>query len=322
MLENQSISITIHSVRDKIEPRIAQISKAIIDSYGKLGGINHLSGPNLPSRQGVIAILETVETLIFPGFQSEEKLDDDLITYTIGAKTRRLVRELTVEIARSLEYAARNQGKELFPGCCRKDAEVYALELLALIPELRQRAMGDVEAAFKGDPAAASRDEVILSYPGLEAVACHRIAHELYRMNIPLIPRMMSEHVHKNTGIDIHPGAEIGDMFFIDHATGVVIGETAVIGKNVKLYQGVTIGALSVAKDQADVKRHPTLEDDVTIYAGATILGGKTVIGRGSVIGGNVWITSSVPAFSVVYNRPADYRVKNRYTQGVEDWTI
>lgn len=307
---------------ETIEPRITQISKSIIDSYGKLGGINHLSGHNLPSRRGVISILETIETLIFPGFQSEEKLDDDLIIYTIGAKTRRLVRELTVEIARSLEFAARNEGRELSPGCCRKEAESTALELLARIPQLRLRAMGDVDAAFRGDPAAKSRDEVILSYPGLEAVACHRVAHILYQMNIPLIPRMMSEHVHKNTGIDIHPGADIGDGFFIDHATGVVIGETAVIGKNVKLYQGVTIGALSVAKEQADKKRHPTLEDDVTIYAGATILGGRTVIGKGSVIGGNVWITSSVPAFSVVNNRPADYRVKNRYARGTDDWSI
>ena len=309
-------------MREKIEPRIAQISKDIIDSYEELGGINHLSGPNLPSREGVIAILQTIETLIFPGFQSEEKLDDDLIAYTIGAKTRRLVRDLTVEIARSLEYAARNRGEKLFPGCCRKEAELMALELLALIPDLRVKAMGDVDAAFKGDPAAKSRDEVILSYPGLEAVASHRIAHELYRMKIPLIPRMMSEYVHKNTGIDIHPGADIGNGFFIDHATGVVIGETAVIGNNVKLYQGVTIGALSVDKSQADRKRHPTIEDDVTIYAGATILGGKTVIGKGSVIGGNVWITGSVPAYSVVYNRPADYRIKNRYSGNQEDWSI
>ncbi|MCK5249789.1 MAG: serine acetyltransferase [Spirochaetaceae bacterium] len=309
---------------DSHEPRVAQINMTIIDSYGKLGGINHLSGPNLPSRQGVVEILETIETLIFPGFQSEEKLEDDLITYTIGAKTRRLVREMTVEIARSLEYGARNEGRKLISGSCRKDAEVIALDLLAMIPELRERAMGDVEAAFQGDPAAGSRDEVILSYPGLEAIACHRIAHELYLRDVPLIPRMMSEHVHKNTGIDIHPGATIGDEFFIDHATGVVVGETAIIGKNVKLYQGVTIGALSVAKELADKKRHPTLEDNVTIYAGATSLGGKTVIGKSSVIGGNVWITSSVPAFSVVYNRPADYRVKNRYAEeaAADNWTI
>jgi len=309
---------------DIVEPRITGINKSIIDSYQNLGGINHITGPNLPSRRGVIAILEAFESLIFPGFQAEEKLEDDLIAYTIGAKTRRLVRELTVEISRSLEYAVRSEGRESVPGTCRKEAENIALDLLELIPSLRERAMGDVEAAYKGDPAAKSRDEVILSYPGLEAVACYRVAHELYARDVPLIPRMMSEHVHKNTGIDIHPGAQIDDGFFIDHATGVVVGETAVIGKNVKLYQGVTIGALSVAKELADKKRHPTIEDNVTIYAGATILGGKTVIGKGSVIGGNVWITSSVPAFSVVYNRPADYRVKNRYAEGssADHWSI
>lgn len=309
---------------DSLEPRIAQINRAIIDSYDNLGGINHLSGPNLPSRKGVVAILETFESLIFPGFQAEEKLEDDLIHYTIGAKTRRLVRELTVEIARSIEYGFRIAGEDPVPGTCRKQGESLALDLLAMVPSLRDQAMGDVEAAFNGDPAARSRDEVILSYPGLEAIACHRIAHELHLKKIPLIPRMMSEHIHGKTGIDIHPGATIGDGFFIDHATGVVVGETAVIGKNVKLYQGVTIGALSVAKEQADRKRHPTIEDDVTIYAGATILGGNTVIGKGSVIGGNVWITSSVPPFSVVYNRPADYRVKNRYADGAtaEHWSI
>ncbi|MDF1569936.1 MAG: serine O-acetyltransferase EpsC [Spirochaetaceae bacterium] len=309
---------------DIVEPRITGINKSIIDSYQNLGGINHITGPNLPSRRGVIAILETFESLIFPGFQAEEKLEDDLISYTIGAKTRRLVRELTVEISRSLEYEVRSEGRESVPGTCRKEAEKIALNLLELIPSLRERAMRDVEAAYTGDPAAKSRDEVILSYPGLEAVACYRVAHELYIRDVPLIPRMMSEHVHKNTGIDIHPGAQIDDGFFIDHATGVVVGETSVIGKNVKLYQGVTIGALSVAKELADKKRHPTIEDNVTIYAGATILGGKTVIGKGSVIGGNVWITSSVPAFSVVYNRPADYRVKNRYAEGnsADHWSI
>ena len=309
---------------ESLEKRIAKIGDGIIASYAELGGINHLHGPNLPSRRGVVAILETFESLIFPGFQSEEKLDDDLIVFTIGAKTRRLVRDLTVEVAKSLEYGARARGRNTEPGACRKDAESITLDVLGKVPELRRRAMDDVEAAFSGDPAAKSRDEVILSYPGLEAVACHRIAHELHIRGVPLIPRMMSEHVHKETGIDIHPGAAIGDSFFIDHATGVVIGETAVIGRNVKLYQGVTIGALSVAKELADEKRHPTIEDDVTIYAGATILGGRTVIGKGSVIGGNVWITSSVPPFSVVYNKPADYRVRNRYAEGsaADHWSI
>lgn len=297
---------------ESLETRIAKIGDAIIASYGELGGINHLSGPNLPSRKGVITILETLESLIFPGFQSEEKLDDDLIAFTIGTKTRRLVRDLTVEIAKSLEYGARVGGREIETGACRHKAESLALDLLECVPELRRRAMGDVEAAFAGDPAAKSHEEVILSYPGLEAVACHRVAHELYNLDVPLIPRMMSEHVHRKTGIDIHPGATIEDAFFIDHATGVVIGETAIIGRNVKLYQGVTLGALSVVKEQADKKRHPTIEDDVTIYAGATILGGETVIGEGSIIGGNVWITSSVPPFSTVYNNPIEYRVRNR----------
>jgi serine O-acetyltransferase len=311
-------------VSESLETRIANIGRDVIASYAELGGINHLSGPNLPSRKGVASILETLESLIFPGFQSEEQLDDDLIAFTIGAKTRRLVRDLTIEIAKSLEYGARSDGCEAGTGACREEAESTALELLELVPELRRRAMNDVEAAFAGDPAAKSRDEVILSYPGLEAIVCHRIAHELHLMGIPLIPRMMSEHIHRVTGIDIHPGATIGESFFIDHATGVVIGETAVIGRNVKLYQGVTIGALSVAKDLADEKRHPTIEDDVTIYAGATILGGKTVIGKSSVIGGNVWITSSVPPFSVIYNKPADYRVKNRYADGSKagNWSI
>lgn len=306
------------------EARITRIGSDILRSYGEIGGINHVRGPNLPSRLGVVEILRVFESLIFPGFQSEEKLDEDLIAYTIGARTRRLARDLTAEIARSLEYSARIRGLETENGDCGKRAEEIALDTLTLIPRLRERAMGDVEAAMRGDPAAKSREEVILSYPGVEAVVCHRVAHELYVREVPLIPRMMSEHVHGKTGIDIHPGASIDDGFFIDHATGVVVGETSVIGRNVKLYQGVTIGALSVAKELADEKRHPTIEDDVTIYAGATILGGKTVIGRGSVIGGNVWITRSVPAFSVVYNRAADYRMTNRYGAGAsaDHWSI
>ncbi len=281
-----------------------------------------MGGENLPSRRGVIAILETFESLIFPGFQVEEQLEDNLIVYTIGARTQQLARALTLEISRSLEYSARIKGEETGSGDCISRSETIALDLLCLIPNLRERAMEDVEAAYKGDPAAWSRDEIILSYPGLEAVASHRIAHELYLRKIPLIPRMMSEYIHGKTGIDIHPGAVIGDRFFIDHATGVVIGETSIIGQNVKLYQGVTIGALSVAKEHADKKRHPTIEDEVTIYAGATILGGRTIIGRGSVIGGNVWITESVPPYSVIYNKTSDYRVKNRYGDGGGDWSI
>ena len=168
------------------------------------------------------------------------------------------------------------------------------------IPEIRRKIQLDVKAAYLGDPAAHSPEEVILSYPGLEAIVVHRLAHFLFINGVPVIPRIMSEHVHGKTGIDIHPGATIGESFCIDHGTGIVIGETTVIGNNVKIYQGVTLGALSVKKDMQNKKRHPTVEDDVTIYAGATILGGETVIGKGSTIGGNTWVTKSVPAGTVL----------------------
>ncbi|MFW6197543.1 MAG: serine O-acetyltransferase EpsC, partial [Myxococcota bacterium] len=171
------------------------------------------------------------------------------------------------------------------------------------LPRLRALLNEDVRAAYDGDPAAASVEEIIFSYPSVEAITAHRVAHELREMGVPMIPRIITEHAHSRTGIDISPGATIGERFFIDHGTGVVIGETAVIGNNVKLYQGVTLGALSVERNHRGGKRHPTLEDDVTIYSGATILGGETVIGRGSVIGGNVWLVESVPAGSTVFGR-------------------
>ncbi len=177
-------------------------------------------------------------------------------------------------------------------------AESTVISLLDEIPHLREMLLLDAKAAFEGDPAARSLEEIILSYPGFEAITVHRIAHFLHINGVPLIPRIMSEYVHGKTGIDIHPGATIGKSFCIDHGTGIVIGETTEIGNNVKIYQGVTLGAISVKKDLCDKKRHPTIEDDVTIYAGASILGGKTVIGKGSIIGGNVWLTESVPAGS------------------------
>jgi serine O-acetyltransferase len=169
-----------------------------------------------------------------------------------------------------------------------------------------------MKAAFRGDPAAKSYEEVILSYPGFEAITVHRLAHFFWNAQVPLIPRMMSELAHSRTGIDIHPGATIGESFFIDHGTGVVIGETTIIGKNVKLYQGVTLGALSVKKEEGNRKRHPTIEDDVTIYSNATILGGATIIGKGSTIGGNVWITESVPPNTMVYTKIGEQAVKAR----------
>jgi len=203
--------------------------------------------------------------------------------------------------------------KLLMPGA---DADAIASEFTARIPDIRRIVDTDVQAAYEGDPAATSRMEVVMAYPGLYAVTVHRLAHELYKLKVPIIPRIMSEHAHSKTGIDIHPGATIGERFFIDHGTGVVIGETTVIGKNVKLYQGVTLGARSFDKDPVTgtlvkgVKRHPNVEDNVVIYAGATILGGDTTIGHDSEIGGSVWIVSSVPPCSRVYNRPPAPEIK------------
>ncbi len=187
----------------------------------------------------------------------------------------------------------------LNPALKGKESEI-AENFLNKLPEIARIADTDVEAAFSGDPAAYSKEEIIITYPGFYAICVYRLAHVLHQLNVPLIPRLMSEYAHEKTGIDIHPGAEIGESFFIDHGTGVVIGETSHIGKNVKIYQGVTLGALSVKKKMQSVKRHPTIEGDVVIYANSTILGGDTVIGRGSVIGGNTWITESVPENSIV----------------------
>jgi serine O-acetyltransferase len=285
-----------------------KIVESILASYLELGGINHIEGPNLPSRQSVEAIVEVLESLVFPGFRAEEKLDLAGMRYAIGGKVAALTRALATEVEKSLRYACRIRDDCDRHQDCGGEAEEIVEGLLEGIPEIRRRVSRDVQAAYRGDPAARSHEEVILSYPGVEAILVHRIAHEMWIRDVAMIPRMMSEHVHGKTGIDIHPGATIGDSFFIDHGTGVVIGETTVIGDNVKLYQGVTLGALSVQKERANRKRHPTIEDEVTVYAGATILGGNTVVGRGSIIGGNVWLTESVPPNSRIYHTPSQIR--------------
>jgi serine O-acetyltransferase len=211
-------------------------------------------------------------------------------------------KNLAEEINKSLCQDCRSNGRcEKLPECAAK-ARGIADDLLHALPEIRATLKLDVQAALDGDPAASSEAEIIVAYPGLAALTAHRIAHFLYLRQVPLLPRIMSEYIHHQSGIDIHPGATIGDYFFIDHGTGVVIGETAIIGQHVKIYQGVTLGALSVKKSLARKKRHPNIEDNVTIYAGATILGGDTVIGHDSIIGGNVWLVQSVPPFSRVYN--------------------
>ncbi|MBQ5492052.1 MAG: serine acetyltransferase [Treponema sp.] len=277
---------------------------AILNSYAQYGGINLDEACNFPNRQNVIAVLSDLRSLVFPGFRTNERVDYQTLRFDTGERVNRIVSMLTKEIRKALVYVANDSAVE--QSHCFKLAEQASLALIEEIPEIRRKVQLDVQAAFRGDPAAKSNEEVIVSYPGLEAIVVYRLAHFLHANGVPVIPRIMSEHVHGTTGIDIHPGATIGESFFIDHGTGVVVGETCIIGNNVKIYQGVTLGALSVKKELMDKKRHPTIEDNVTIYANATILGGNTVIGKGSTIGGNTWVTSSIPPNTVLTQTVAD----------------
>ena len=285
------------------ERRLAQVVEGILDSYREHGNINHLDGRNLPARSEVSELLDDLISVVFPGYFTGEQLDELTSRYFVGARCARILRRMEQVTARALavDCARREEATT-----STTSAHEHALELLQAIPTIREQVASDVQAALAGDPAACSGAEIIMSYPGVAAIAVHRIAHYLYSRRVPLLPRMMSELVHSRTGIDIHPGATIGESFFIDHGTGVVIGETCRIGNRVKLYQGVTLGAHSVKAREARGQRHPTIEDDVTVYAGATILGGDTVIGRGSTIGGNVWLTRGVPpGTTVVLDTPS-----------------
>jgi serine O-acetyltransferase len=288
------------------ESSLAQAVEGMLASYKRHGNINHVEATALPSRSRITQLLDDLLDLVFPGYFGEANFDELSSRYVIGERCARLFRDLSRATARAIRSEARaialsNQDIDA-------EAQRVAAGLLESLPRVRDELASDVQAALSGDPAAASAEEIILSYPGVQAIASHRIAHQLYQLKVPLLPRMMSEVTHSRTGIDIHPGARIGHSFFIDHGTGVVMGETTVIGARVKLYQGVTLGALSVrGRDEArGRKRHPTIEDEVTIYAGATILGGDTVIGAGSTIGGNVWLTHSVaPGTTVVLDTPS-----------------
>ncbi|MDR3139583.1 MAG: serine O-acetyltransferase [Treponema sp.] len=290
--------------------RLGKSIEALVNSYGSYGLVNHSGGDNLPSRESIEDILYGLDELIFPGFRENKGLDHDNLQLITAERVYHIARELVREVEKSIVFSFRKGITSCGYGGCHAAAELIVDDFFDELPKIRGALALDMQAAFRGDPAAKSLEEVIVSYPGFDAITVHRLAHFFWVRGVPLIPRMMSELVHGRTGIDIHPGAEIGESFFIDHGTGVVIGETTVIGKNVKLYQGVTLGALSVKKEEAGKKRHPTIEDDVTIYAGATILGGETVIGRGSTIGGNVWLTASVPPDTTIYTRAGDQTVK------------
>jgi serine O-acetyltransferase len=306
-----------------LAPEQRALARAIDDimaSYAEHGNINHLDGQNLPSRAEVEQLLDDLVSILFPGYFVRDQLDELTARYFVGERCARVLRGLERSIARAL-CETRDLGQPpCEPAEIDRRSHALALALIQAIPDIRAMLDDDVQAALAGDPAARSAAEVILSYPGVQAIAVHRVAHRLHRLGVPLIPRMLSELVHSRTGIDIHPGARIGNSFFIDHGTGVVVGETTVIGEHVKLYQGVTLGALSVAPDaKPQEQRHPTLEDHVTIYAGATILGGDTVIGRGSTIGGNVWLTHSVPPGTTVVLANPSLRFIERSDKLAED---
>ncbi len=283
-----------------VEKRIPEIINNLVDNIKNSSFFHHINKYPIPSKKKIIKILYDIINLIFPGYFKDQKLDSINLSTYVSILVNEIFENLSMEIAKSFKHNHNfdNEVCEECTNCLEKGIDV-SLYLLEKIPELRENLTLDVKAAFNGDPAAKSYNEIIFSYPGLFAITTHRIANLLYYKDIPLIPRIMSEYSHSITGIDIHPGAKIGKSFFIDHGTGVVIGETCEIGNNVTIYQGVTLGGKSFPKDQngrviKGKKRHPTIKDNVTIYAGATILGGDTVIGENCIIGGNVWIVESI----------------------------
>ena len=273
----------------------------VVASYTGQLGIDNLESAALPNKRVVVEAVNHLKPVLFMGFYATHPLNQDNLRHGIAEHLYAAHRLLVDQIERALTYDARMRKERC--SLTVGSGEEVVLGLFGDLPDLRRLLDGDVRAAFDGDPAANGFEEIVFSYPSIEALVCYRIANRLHRAGVPMVPRIITEHAHANTGIDISPGAEIGERFFIDHGTGVVIGETAVIGNDVKLYQGVTLGALSVRRTEKGNKRHPTLEDKVTIYAGATILGGDTVIGAGSVVGGNVWLTKSVPPGSRVFGR-------------------
>jgi serine O-acetyltransferase len=286
--------------RHPLSDRLRGLTREIVASYGASRDPAHHIDPErkLPSRTAVVRILDRLFAVLYPGFYGVQHLTHENVEYHVGALLDDVAADLYEQVVLAFQLEETDGGPDRER--VAKRAEEAVDRFLARMPVLRRLLVLDLEAAMEGDPAARSFAEIVFAYPGFEAITVQRLAHELWDLEVPLLPRIMTEFAHSKTGIDIHPGAKIGESLFIDHGTGVVIGETAVLGKNVKIYQGVTLGALSFPRDPSGrllrgEKRHPTLEDNVVVYAGATILGGNTVIGEGAIIGGNTWVVESVP---------------------------
>ncbi len=301
----------------EIGPRLPDLVEQMAASYRSDPRTHHIDRRFLPSRQEIIEIMQLLLELVYPGYYGRQDLTSHNVSYHVGELLPKLGQKLCRQVFHCLCYQDELEGKTQDGMPCQKRAREITLSFLDDIPRIREMLAGDVQAAYDGDPAAVNTDEVIIAYPGVMAVTVYRLAHELHETGVPLMPRIMTEWAHTMTGVDIHPGAKIGRNFFIDHATGVVIGETTEIGDNVKLYQGVTLGAQSFPKDERGriirgYKRHPTLKDRVTIYAGATVLGGETVLGEGCTVNGSVFLTKSAPDGCTVAQKLPELRYRDR----------
>jgi serine O-acetyltransferase len=310
-----------HPAVSDFRSRLPQIIDQVVETCYNNACFEHVEAEPLPSRQHVIEILESCRDVLFPGYFRNQGIDRISLKYQLGLEISGLYEKLTREITNAIRHECIRHGTSCQH--CEDAGKKNAFQFITALPGLRAILATDVRAAYEGDPAAGSFDEIIFSYPGIYAIMVYRIAHELYSLGVPVLPRIMGEHAHGITGIDIHPGATIGASFFIDHGTGVVIGQTSILGQRVKLYQGVTLGALSFKRDDSGAldrqsKRHPTIEDDVTVYAGSTILGGDTIIGARSVIGGNTWLTQSVPPDTKVLLKSQELIMKTTQNQPVK----
>lgn len=295
--------------------------KDILQNYAEHELLSYKGNRPMPDRDSIIDIIDDVKNVMFPGYFRSENVAGDFAEYYTGQQIAHIYNNLKKQIAKAFSY--RNK-ENLTPTEITERAESISNHFISELPKVQKVLMTDVQAGFDGDPAAQSMEDIIYSYPGLFAIFVYRIAHVLYCEKVPFIPRMMTEYAHGLTGIDINSGATIGEYFFIDHGTGIVIGETCIIGNNVKLYQGVTLGALSTRSGQqlAGVKRHPTIENNVTIYSGASILGGETVIGEESIIGGNCFVTASVPPRTKVTLKEPELIFKGPKTTTQSNWEI